>query len=74
VLSSAVGAAISLGLGDAEAAKAAGAAAEITEEQRKATALAALWLVVSLFVGAFVSAWAATFGGRLRDKSVLNLT
>jgi hypothetical protein len=27
-----------------------------------------------LFVGAFISAWAATFGGRLRDKSVLNLT
>jgi MFS family permease len=74
VLSSAIGTAIGLGIGDAEAAKAAGAAAQITDEQRKATALAALWLVVSLFVGAFISAWAATFGGRLRDKSVLNLT
>jgi hypothetical protein len=73
VLSSAVGAAISLGLGDAEAAKSAGAVAELTQEERKAAAWAALWLVISLFVGAFVSAWAATLGGRLRDKSVLNV-
>lgn len=74
VLSSAVGAAITMGLGNAEIAKTAGAAAELSDEERKASALAALWLVVSLLVGAFISAWAATFGGRLRDKSVLNVT
>lgn len=74
VLSSAVGTAIGMGIGNAEMAKAAGAATELSEEERKASAIAALWLVVSLFVGAFISAWAATFGGRLRDKSVLNVT
>ncbi len=68
VLSTAVGAAISLGV-DPDSVK---ASARETDEARKATALAALWLVVSLLVGAFVSAWAATFGGKLRDKSVLS--
>lgn len=74
VLSSAVGASISMGLGNAEAATAAGAAAELTDAARKAAAAAALWLVISLFVGAFISAWAATFGGRLRDSSAINPT
>ena len=34
---------------------------------RKASAALALWLVVSLLLGAFTASWAATFGGRLRD-------
>jgi hypothetical protein len=34
---------------------------------RKASAALALWLVVSLLIGAFTASWAATFGGRLRD-------
>lgn len=67
VLSSAVGAAINLGL-DPDEVK---ASTRETDEARKAMALSALWLVVSMFIGAFISAWAATFGGRLRDKSVL---
>ncbi len=33
-----------------------------------------LWLVISLFVGAFFASFAATFGGRLRDSSVLENT
>ena len=34
---------------------------------RKASAALALWLVVSLLIGAFTASWAATFGGRQRD-------
>ena len=34
---------------------------------RKAAAGLALWLVVSMLLGAFTASWAATFGGRLRD-------
>jgi hypothetical protein len=41
------------------------------DDARKASAGLALWLVVSLFVGAFVASLAATFGGRLRDSAVL---
>lgn len=41
------------------------------DDARKASAWLALWLVVSLFVGAFVASLSATFGGRLRDSSVL---
>jgi hypothetical protein len=37
---------------------------------RKTSAALALWLVVSLLLGAFVASWAATFGGRLRDGLV----
>jgi hypothetical protein len=33
-----------------------------------------MWLVVSLFIGAFVASFAATLGGRLRDSSVLTRT
>lgn len=34
---------------------------------RKASAYAALWLFISLLMGAFVASWAATCGGRNRD-------
>jgi hypothetical protein len=46
-------------------------AQQAADDARKASAALALWLVVSLFVGAFVASLAATFGGRLRDSSVL---
>jgi len=46
-------------------------AKQVADDARKASAALALWLVVSLFVGAFVASLAATFGGRLRDSSVL---
>jgi MFS family permease len=68
VLSSAVGAMISTGVDPAEAAA---TGARMTEEARKASAGLALWFVVSLFIGAFIAAFSATFGGRLRDKAVL---
>lgn len=37
------------------------------DDARKATAYGALWLFVSLLIGAFVASLAATFGGRQRD-------
>lgn len=37
------------------------------DKARKASAYSALWLFISLLVGAFVASLAATFGGRLRD-------
>jgi len=46
-------------------------AKQVADDARKASAALALWLVVSLFVGAFMASLAATFGGRLRDSSVL---
>ncbi len=42
-------------------------AKEAADKARKASAYAALWLFVSLLVGAFVASLAATFGGRQRD-------
>jgi len=42
-------------------------AREAADKARKASAYAALWLFVSLLVGAFAASWAATFGGRRRD-------
>jgi hypothetical protein len=51
--------------------QAAAKAKQAADDARKASAALALWLVVSLFVGAFVASLAATFGGRLRDSSVL---
>lgn len=48
---------------DAAAAK----AKEVAEAARKATAYTALWIFVSLLVGAFYSSLAATWGGRQRD-------
>jgi hypothetical protein len=43
------------------------AAREAADKARKASAYSALWLFVSLLVGAFVASLAATFGGRSRD-------
>lgn len=42
-------------------------AKEAADKARKASAYAALWLFVSLLLGAFVASFAATFGGRQRD-------
>jgi hypothetical protein len=44
------------------------AAKAAADEARKAAAYTALWLVVSLLIGAFVASLMATFGGRLRDQ------
>ena len=52
---------------NAAAAKAKAAAKDAADKARKAAATAALWLTVSLLLGAFVASLAATFGGRLRD-------
>jgi hypothetical protein len=46
-------------------------AKQLADDARKASAYLALWLVISLFIGAFVASLSATFGGRLRDSSVL---
>jgi hypothetical protein len=43
-------------------------AKQAADEARKASAFAALWFAITLLIGAFIAAWAATFGGRLRDK------
>lgn len=43
------------------------AAKQAADTARKASAYAALWLFVSLLIGAFVASLAATFGGRQRD-------
>lgn len=43
------------------------AASAIAEKARKASAYAALWLFISLLIGAFVASLAATYGGRRRD-------
>lgn len=43
------------------------AAREAADQARKASATSALWLFVSLLIGAFVASLAATFGGRRRD-------
>jgi hypothetical protein len=43
------------------------AAREAADKARKASANSALWLFISLLVGAFVASLAATFGGRGRD-------
>jgi len=42
-------------------------AKEATDKARKATAYAALWLFISLLIGAFVASLSATYGGRQRD-------
>jgi len=49
-------------LRDAEA-----AAREAADKARKASANTALWLFISLLIGAFVASYAATLGGRRRD-------
>ena len=43
------------------------AARVVADKARKATSYAALWVFVSLLIGAFVASLAATFGGRQRD-------
>jgi hypothetical protein len=43
------------------------AAKDAADKTRKASAYTALWLFISLLVGAFYSSLAATFGGRQRD-------
>ena len=43
------------------------AARDAADKARKSSAYAALWLFVSLLIGAFVASLAATFGGRRRD-------
>lgn len=40
---------------------------EAADKARKASAYAALWIFVSLLIGAFVASLAATYGGRQRD-------
>lgn len=40
---------------------------EAMDKGRKASAYVALWLFISLLVGAFVASWAATYGGLRRD-------
>lgn len=42
-------------------------ARDAADKARKASSYAALWLFVSLLVGAFMASLAATFGGRQRD-------
>lgn len=43
------------------------AAKDAADKARKASSYAALWLFISLLIGAFVASLAATFGGRHRD-------
>ena len=43
------------------------AAREAADKARKASAYAALWLFISLLIGAFVASLSATYGGRSRD-------
>jgi hypothetical protein len=50
------------------AAEAEVAARSATDSARKASAKAALWLFVSLLIGAFVASVAAIYGGRERDR------
>ena len=42
-------------------------AREAADQARKTSAYAALWLFISLLLGAFVASLSATFGGRYRD-------
>ena len=43
------------------------AAKEAADKARKASAYAAMWLFISMLIGAFIASLAATFGGRQRD-------
>jgi hypothetical protein len=51
-----------------EAAQAQQKARAAADEARRAAAHVSLWMVVSLFVGAFVASYAGTVGGRMRDQ------
>lgn len=42
-------------------------AKEVADDARKATAYAALWLFITLLIGAFFASLSATWGGRRRD-------
>jgi Flp pilus assembly protein TadB len=42
-------------------------AKQAADDARKATAYAALWLFITLLVGAFCASLSATWGGRRRD-------
>lgn len=44
------------------------ASKEMADKSRKASATAALWLFISLLMGAFAASFAAIYGGRERDK------
>jgi len=44
------------------------AARQMADTARRASAITALWLFVTLLGGAFVASFAATFGGRQRDQ------
>jgi hypothetical protein len=44
------------------------AAKVAADKARKASAVAALWLFISLLIGAFVASLSATYGGRQRDN------
>ena len=43
------------------------AAREAADAARETAARTALWLFISLLIGAFIASWMATFGGRQRD-------
>ena len=49
-------------------------ALKATDDARKLSAHASLWLFVSLMLGAFCASVAAIFGGRRRDKLVWTST
>jgi hypothetical protein len=51
-----------------KAKQAADSAREAADKARKASAYSALWLFVSLLIGAFCASLAATYGGRRRDQ------
>jgi hypothetical protein len=42
-------------------------AREVADKARKASAYMALWLFITLLIGAFVASFAAVYGGRMRD-------
>ena len=44
------------------------AARQAADTARAVAARTALWLFISLLIGAFIASWMATFGGRLRDQ------
>lgn len=45
-------------------------AQEATDSARKAAAYGSLWMFVALLCGAFIASLSATYGGRLRDRTV----
>jgi hypothetical protein len=53
-------------------ADAANSAKVAADKARKAAAYSALWMFVALLCGAFIASLCATFGGYLRDRSVLH--